>query len=243
MNGDRLVRGTCVGLVVGIALLCVGCRGLLGRRLGPGAASAYQVDAARLTSANPVERAGEQVNIVKAGPAAVASLKALAGAGEDRTRRAAVQMLGELAEANAEARADCIEALIEIYLGGDASVAPTAAMALVSVGRPAVERLAAALADMPAGAVEGPPPWRRVLTLMLQAGEDLAVDALVALLQDESAAPKVPPPAKNFTLVRALQSATQQSFGYDPNAEPQERQAAIERWRSWWKVKRAQGKD
>jgi len=61
-----------------------------------------------------------------------------------------------------------------------------------------------------------------------------AVPALIERLSDEDAI------VRGFA-VRSLREMTGQRFGYDPNASPDARRAAVREWTRWWERRQQAG--
>ncbi len=113
-------------------------------RLGPQPDQA-PVYVAALRESDPGVRAQAAVALRQLGPAALSGLRALAAdasAGAD-ARRAALEVLGRLRPAAAEAVPD----LVAILRGGDATLYPTAALALLRMGPPGVAGLVQVVRD------------------------------------------------------------------------------------------------
>lgn len=64
-----------------------------------------------------------------------------------------------------------------------------------------------------------------------EAPDAVAIPALIAHLEDADAVVRL-------TSHEALRERTGQDFGYIPYGTPEERAAAVSRWRSWWESQR-----
>lgn len=235
MSGRQGLWTVALLLACGTAVLATGCAAPMD---GPSSAAAGIVDPAKLTSAAAEERVEAEMAVLAAGVQAVPALADLAAGDDPAVQAAAMRLLAKLAQQDPAVAPACLEALVSGFLSGGPAGAD-AAMALRGMGRPAVEALADALRRMPPAAAEGAPAWHRPLALMLQIDRRAALEALVSRLGDEPGGAA----RGNFTLMLALGAATQETFGYDPRASTQRRQAAVERARSWWEVAKALPQD
>lgn len=109
-----------------------------------------------------------------------------------------------------------------------------AGSALAALGATRDSRLVEHLRKLPAPASSAPNlAYERARTL-LRLGDWSECQTLIGGLRDEDLMMRA-------LCARALSEATDQGFGFDPQASQEQREQAVQRWEQWWQSRQVEG--
>jgi len=218
-----------------VTLSFVGCRTPTEKAAPPPPTPPEIVMTQRLESEDPQVRLSAEEELLHGGADSIPLLKKMLDGqkvteeGPTLPQKAAIRVLGYLAEKDPEAREKATNILIEMVADGPKPLAGYAAAALKPQGVSLFPKL------IPRALNDRREESRVMRSLMIGIDEFATIDLLIKMLSDP---PTRPAGVSEDQVIDALREFTHQNFGYHRDNSSMDRANSLQRWIDWWSRER-----